>query len=158
MVECYVGCLSVGSRPAEGSRADDKGLAPKESVIETLCKSLESGTFQFETAGCILSRSCNAHVVELIADCHQINCGPPATTNELILRNLSGLLANNEMAKRSNPALSNPEVVHRPSKAEPPIRTRARRIPSSAKSNCSQKGRIHLRRPIRHPHFSLAVR
>jgi hypothetical protein len=26
-----------GSRPAERSRADDAGLAPKESVIETLC-------------------------------------------------------------------------------------------------------------------------
>ena len=32
-----VGVTPQGSRPAERSRADDAGLAPKESVIETLC-------------------------------------------------------------------------------------------------------------------------
>ena len=32
-----VGVTPPGSRPAERSRADDAGLAPKESVIETLC-------------------------------------------------------------------------------------------------------------------------
>ena len=38
------------------------------------------------------------------------------------------------------------------------VRTRARRIPSSAQSNCSTRGRIHLRRPTCQLHFSLAAR
>src|ERR1035437_2975867 len=62
------------------------------------------------------------------------------------------------MAKRSNPALSKPGIRNTSSETVLLNRTRAQRIPSSAKSNGSQKGRIHLRRPNRHLHFSLAKR
>src|SRR5579862_5806963 len=79
--------------------------------------------------------------------------------NYYFFQYLPGLLANYEMAKRSNPAHSKPVKQDTPSKAVDLSRTRAQRIPIEVMSSlCSNKDRIHLRRPHRHLKFSLAAR
>jgi hypothetical protein len=71
---------------------------------------------------------------------------------------LPGLLANNVMAQRSNPALSKPEKQSSLHTTEAVIEERAQRIPSRPGRIHSNKGRIHLRRPTCHHHFSLATK
>src|SRR5260370_38069061 len=46
----------------------------------------------------------------------------------------------------------------KPFKAASLSRTRTQRIPSRPGALCSNEGRIHLRRPTCHPHFSLATK
>src|SRR5713226_2472633 len=62
------------------------------------------------------------------------------------------------MTQRSNPALSKTCKPEKLSKAALLNRTSAQRIPSRPGALCSNEGRIHLRRPSCHFHFSLATR
>ena len=61
-------------------------------------------------------------------------------------------------AQRSHPALSKTCNPEKSSKTALLNRKRAQRIPSWPGALCSNKGRIHLRRPTCHFHFSLATR
>ena len=68
----------------------------------------------------------------------------PATTEEMELTRSAG---DQEDGKTVEPGVLETCYTEQALEAELLVRTRARRIPSSAQSNCSTRGRIHLRGP-----------
>ena len=78
---------------------------------------------------------------------HSEHAGRAFCNDRRISTNLPGLLANEEMAKTVEPGALETCNGEQALEAVKLVRTRAQRIPSCAQSNCSPKGRIHLRRP-----------